>query len=120
MPIKPENRHRYPPDWKERRAAVLERAKHCCELCFVPNKARIHRHRAHPGGWRLAGEHETRPHLTRIVLTVHHLDPTHTSHDVRDLIALCQRCHLRLDSWRRRNRAAVVYLSMYRSDPKES
>ncbi|RUQ28768.1 MAG: hypothetical protein EKK68_14035 [Candidatus Competibacteraceae bacterium] len=32
MPIKPENRHRYPKDWKAIRAAILERAGHRCHL----------------------------------------------------------------------------------------
>ena len=29
----------YPPDWKERRARIQERAKHQCERCCVPNYA---------------------------------------------------------------------------------
>lgn len=37
MPIRPENRHRYPKDWQERRQAVLERAGHCCEFCGARN-----------------------------------------------------------------------------------
>ena len=31
MPIKTENRHRYPRNWRAIRAAILERASHCCE-----------------------------------------------------------------------------------------
>jgi hypothetical protein len=31
MPIRPENRHRYPADWKAVRAAILQRAGHRCE-----------------------------------------------------------------------------------------
>jgi 5-methylcytosine-specific restriction endonuclease McrA len=37
MPIKPENRHRYPANWKQIREAILERAKHRCEWCGVTN-----------------------------------------------------------------------------------
>ena len=43
MPIKPENKDRYPKDWKQIRARILERAGNCCEWCHVPNKARIAR-----------------------------------------------------------------------------
>lgn len=39
MPIKPENRHRYPRDWKQIHAAILTRAGHSCEQCGVPNHA---------------------------------------------------------------------------------
>jgi hypothetical protein len=31
MPIKPENRTRYPANWSEIRAAILARAADCCE-----------------------------------------------------------------------------------------
>lgn len=31
MPIKPENRHRYPRNWREIRAQILDRAGHCCD-----------------------------------------------------------------------------------------
>lgn len=37
MPIKTENRHRYPPNWRAIRAAILERAGDRCEQCDVPN-----------------------------------------------------------------------------------
>lgn len=43
MPIKPENRHRYPADWREIRAQILDRAGHCCEKCGVAD---------HAVGWR--------------------------------------------------------------------
>lgn len=58
MPIKPENRHRYPPEWPEVRRRILERARHCCEWpgCGVPNYAVgewQHRPRNPPAsGWR--------------------------------------------------------------------
>lgn len=31
MPIKPENRHRYPPDWPAIRTSILRRAGYRCE-----------------------------------------------------------------------------------------
>lgn len=38
MPIRPENERRYPPNWREIRAAILERAGHRCEWCGRLNK----------------------------------------------------------------------------------
>lgn len=32
MPIKAENKNRYPPNWRDIRAAILERAGDCCEF----------------------------------------------------------------------------------------
>lgn len=39
MPIRPENRRRYPANWKDIRASILARAQHRCEWCGVPNYA---------------------------------------------------------------------------------
>lgn len=41
MPIKPENKARYPANWKEIRVQILERAGHCCEKCKAKNGDRI-------------------------------------------------------------------------------
>ena len=77
MPIKPENRGRYPKNWKQIRNEILDRAEHRCEECGVANYS-----------YR---------HTTRIVLTVAHLN--HTPEDCRpeNLRAWCQRCHLAYD-----------------------
>lgn len=39
MPIRLENRHRYPKNWSEIRTVILERAANRCESCHVPNYA---------------------------------------------------------------------------------
>lgn len=39
MPIRPENRNRYPAEWPQIRAAILERARYRCEGCSVPDYA---------------------------------------------------------------------------------
>src|SRR5262245_24425901 len=39
MPIRPENRHRYPLEWQTIRAGILVRAENRCERCRVPNHA---------------------------------------------------------------------------------
>lgn len=101
MPIKAENRDRYPADWPEIRARILVRAQHRCEECQVPNYV-----------YRLVGTEEWTNNalkletwlakdgarVTWIVLTIAHLDHTPENCDPANLRAVCQRCHLRYDS----------------------
>lgn len=111
MPIRPENRDRYPPNWLEIRARILKRAENghgwpCCEACGVPNYAYGYRDTDgtfHDMGTR--GMAEWAPDgskIIKIILTIAHLN--HTPEDVRDenLKALCQRCHNRHDAKTRR------------------
>lgn len=86
MPIKRENRDRYPSNWREIRAKILERASFCCEGApgFFPD-CRAMDGRAHP---------ETG---STVVLTVAHLDHTPENCAPDNLRALCQRCHLAYD-----------------------
>jgi 5-methylcytosine-specific restriction endonuclease McrA len=87
MPITPENRARYPKNWKEIRERILARAGNCCEGspkypdCRAPNGSQLRT-------------------LDRryVVLTIAHLN--HVPEDVRDdnLRAWCQRCHLTYDA----------------------
>ena len=79
MPIKPENKARYPKDWKEIRKRVLERANNRCEFCGVEN-------------------HSIKENGTRVVLTIAHLDHTPENCDMSNLRALCQKCHLAYDA----------------------
>lgn len=39
MPIRPENKALYPPDWRKISASIRERARHRCENCDLPNYA---------------------------------------------------------------------------------
>lgn len=117
MPIKPENRARYPADWKAIRAAILERALNCCEFCHVPNGARITRGTGEDADTYMdsdakvydasTGEYYGQTHMSNfecngrwvnIVLTIAHLDHTPENCDPVNLKALCQRCHLRYDA----------------------
>ena len=116
MPIKPENKHRYPSNWKSIRASILARAGNCCEQCKAPNGERIAR-----GAGRDVDTYqtmsanvycaETGEHLGRIrmheyevknmvdiVLTIAHLDHHPENCEPDNLRALCQRCHLRYDA----------------------
>lgn len=116
MPIKPENRGRYPKDWADVRARILRRADNRCEFCGVPNYQlgawiAMHWHVAEPKGSGLRDNPrhgETFPcryresviwtKVKRIVLTIAHLDHTPENCADENLKALCQRCHLRYDA----------------------
>jgi hypothetical protein len=108
MPIKTENRHRYPPNWPEISIGIRHgRAGGRCEQCGIPNGVwRNHRtcRWTHDVGlaeaWRLDGDK-----IARIVLTVAHLDHTPEHNDPANLRALCQRCHLAHDREQHRTTA---------------
>lgn len=95
MPIRPENKDRYPKDWKQIRERILERAGNRCEekSCRVKNGAR--------GYW--SGEHfreldDEDNGGIKIVLTIAHLDHTPENCDPDNLRAWCQRHHNRYDA----------------------
>lgn len=127
MPIKPENRDRYPKDWKQIVARIRERSGNRCEECGVPNYELGGRgptgkwHKARPLGEKLYGLEYPEPgdhapvqgydvalRIVRIVLTVAHLN--HQPEDCRpeNLKHLCQRCHNRYDREHRRKNAAAT------------
>lgn len=122
MPI---NYKDYPPNWKEIRTRILDRAGHRCERCEVPNHATIYRVSKEASSWILWPEGMASEALTldgfkptRIVLTIAHLDHDKENHDVIDdrLMALCQKCHLEYDLPRHvRNRK---YGRSHRNQPK--
>lgn len=136
MPVKPENKARYPKNWKAIRAAVLERAGNACEGSpeFPDCRIANHSFRNTVTGevttdteivdqWELVDGQKT----SRIVLTIAHLDHVPENCDGMDqgqpappvedanLRALCQRCHLKYDAQHhaetaretRRNKLAV-------------
>lgn len=120
MPIRPENRNRYPADWSQIRTLLLARANSCCEWCGAPHGMDIFRAVADPGRWLsaeflLSGEHDVdldeyadRP--VRVVLTVAHLcDPIEDCR-LANLALLCQRCHNRFDAPARSHNAAATRL----------
>jgi 5-methylcytosine-specific restriction endonuclease McrA len=80
MPIRPENRSRYPADWPAIRRAIRERACERCEGCGAAN------HQPHP----ITG--------SKVVLTVAHLDHQPENCDSANLRAWCQRCHNTYDA----------------------
>lgn len=95
MPIKPENRGRYPKDWKRISLAIRERAGGRCEC-----EGECGLHRTNPGP-RRCEERNGQPAKWakgKIVLTVAHLDHQPENCDPGNLKAMCQRCHLRYDA----------------------
>ena len=81
VPIKPENRARYPADWKLRSRFVrLVRARGRCEWCGAVNG------QPHP----VTG--------SKVILTTAHVhDHRPEAASLLNLAALCQRCHLNHD-----------------------
>jgi 5-methylcytosine-specific restriction endonuclease McrA len=86
MPIKPERKALYPPNWDRISLLIRERAGWKCELCRAANGS------SHP----VTG--------SEVVITVHHINGDPTDNRRINLIALCQRCHNRLDLPFRRTR----------------
>jgi len=74
MPIKPENKSRYPKNWKEIRQRILKRANNRCEFCGIEN-------------------YIIKENGSRVVLTIAHLDHTPENCTDDNLRALCQKCH---------------------------
>ena len=99
MPIRPENRNRYPKNWKsEIRPAILKRAENergipCCEDCGAPNGAWIERT---VDGW--TPTMQDMDGGVKIVLTIAHLDHTPENCDPANLRAWCQKCHNAYDA----------------------
>lgn len=100
MPIKPENKARYPKDWKLIRQRIAARAHFRCEQCHVPNHAFRNtvtgewtNNVMQADDWALLDGDK----VTRIVCTVAHLDHIPEHCDDSNLRYWCQRCHLAYD-----------------------
>ncbi|MBA0124660.1 hypothetical protein H0B56_03805 [Haloechinothrix sp. YIM 98757] len=117
MPIRPENRHRYPPEWPAiSRRIRFDRAAGRCECTGYCGRPAVHL-----AGDQRCHNHHGRPAWatgSRVVLTVAHLN--HQPEDCRDanLAALCQGCHLHYDrehhaTTRARTHSAFLAATMY-------
>lgn len=81
MPIKPENKKKYPKNWKQISKYIrFIRAGNMCEFCGAKN------YEPHP----ITG--------SRVILTVAHLDHDPNNCDYNNLKALCQKCHNKYDA----------------------
>lgn len=119
MPISPERKKLYPPNWREISIHIRERDGNRCKVCGVPNGVYIIRSTVDPERWCMddpvtsgcltfdghlykwseaPDEYLLGDKLIKVVLTVAHLN--HDETDCRDenLAALCQLHHLRLDA----------------------
>lgn len=94
MPIRPENRARYPANWPAIRATILERAGNRCEGSPVYPDCRRRNGEPIPGNGK------------PVILTIAHLDHTPENCEPSNLRAWCQRCHLTYDAEHHRRNAA--------------
>ena len=90
MPIRPENRARYPADWKQISSGVREKAGQRCEGSPLYPDCRAENGKPHPVTGSI------------VVLTVAHLDHQPENCDADNLKAWCQRCHNAYDAPMRR------------------
>ena len=117
MPIRAELRHLYRgKEYKARRARIQFREGNRCKFCRVPNGKEVVRYRHIPGvcyglqdgvgykaavgitGARIRGSEMPEPgRVSRVVLTLAHLDHDPTNNADENLAFLCQACHLRHD-----------------------
>lgn len=115
MPIRAEEKHRYPADWKQIRERILYRAgqrryadgrigrEAQCEQCGVQNKSygywkdgRFHRLDGQPTQeWDALMLDGVK--TLKIVLTIAHMDHTPENCAPENLRALCQKCHNNYD-----------------------
>ena len=86
MPIRPENRARYPKEWPAISARIRERDGNRCEGSPAYPDCRARNGEPHP----VTG--------STVVLTVAHMDHQPENCDPANLRAWCQRCHLRYDA----------------------
>lgn len=91
MPIRPENRGRYPSDWAEISTGIKDRAGWRCECRGECGRG------SHLG--RCPNRHGMPAYGTgaNVVLTTAHLDHTPENCDPDNLRAMCQGCHLHYD-----------------------
>lgn len=103
MPIRPENKDRYPPDWPQISLRIRsERAGWRCECTGECGRG------THTGRCPNRQHQPAYGTGSRVVLTVAHLN--HTPEDCRpeNLRAMCQGCHLHYDAGHHRVTAAAT------------
>jgi len=123
---------KYPKNWKEIRARILEREQHRCKFCGIDNYEVIFRgilegkevfQRSdgncftYPSGsFHSNNIFDVEPingdinqKAIKVILTIAHLDHDEENHNVKDerLAALCQKCHLNYDKEEKAKRREV-------------
>jgi hypothetical protein len=98
MPIRPENRHRYPPDWPAISLRIrFDRAAGRCE-CEGECRRTLRGRPAHTGRCPARDGRAHPDTCSRVALTVAHLDHTPEHCADANLRAMCQACHLAYDT----------------------
>jgi 5-methylcytosine-specific restriction endonuclease McrA len=80
---------KYPKNWKMIRQEIIWRSNDRCELCNAEN---------YMPHWKTN---------SKVVLTVHHINFNPQDNRMCNLIALCQRCHIKLDAGEKARRRAL-------------
>jgi hypothetical protein len=124
MPIKPENRVKYPKNWNEISADIrFRRANNKCEVCGVLNYSEgfwidnkfatvtTILNQLNETGKTQIDDLPMEIKSIKIVLTVAHLDHNPQNCDYNNLKAMCQRCHNRYDA---RHRAKIRKLTGFK------
>lgn len=102
MPIKPENKARYPKDWKAISLRIRERDGWRCKFCAAENG------KPNPATGSM------------VVLTVAHLDHDPANCADENLAALCQKCHLTYDAKHHAENAKVTRRQRHETDAREA
>lgn len=108
MPIRPENKARYPKDWKAISLAIRHDAQQRCECtgeCGVNHFEEMELQNGVGSASHLCMAVNYQPHPvtgSKVILTVAHLDHKPENCDRANLKAMCQRCHNRYDQPMRR------------------
>lgn len=134
MPIRDENKGRYPANWKsEIRPRILARATRegedtpRCEECGVVDRDIGYRDSDNDGEfvsamWLEKGDDFYGDKVIQIILTIAHLSDEIEDCSDENLKALCQRCHNRLDAPKRaagikaRNKAKLASGDLFKCE----
>jgi hypothetical protein len=92
VPIRPENRARYPKDWKAISARIRRRARNRCECRGECGRG------THKGRCPNRNGKPAYGSSSIVVLTTAHLDHTPENCSDDNLKSMCQGCHLHYDS----------------------
>lgn len=101
---------KYPENWKQIIKAEKEKTGNKCKLCGAPNGEKVLRpvdiKKSKYPWYHLKGVLFEVARMTKIVLTVHHIDGDIKNNHPANLLVCCQRCHLILDMYKHiQNRA---------------
>jgi len=91
MPIRPENKKRYPINWKDISLQIKQRANYKCEFCEAIHNSYVKKYTR-----EICTPDEE--NVVKIILTVAHLEHTPENCNEDNLRALCQKCHNTYDA----------------------